>query len=167
MGQKTKGGMWCDYCQRPVMGVKNTHRMRNTISIVAMPATQFVSAAGLKRDMSWICPTCGSSVHRQWTRGGHRAAQDATTAGGRSTASLASSAEVGQTPATTRTALVEYDLHNWSPEDVESALAQVKYWRIPYRFDAPSQVLTVPAKYEEAMNKFVLGDAAPGAGPPT
>jgi hypothetical protein len=149
------------------MGVKNTHRMRNTISIVAMPATQFVSAAGLKRDMSWICPTCGSSVHRHWTRGGDRPYEQEITAGGPITAPLASSVGVGQTPATARTALVEYDLHNWSPEHVENALAQVKYWRIPYRFDAPSQVLTVPATYEEAMNKFVLGDAAHSVGPPT
>lgn len=56
------------------------------------------------------------------------------------------------------TAQVEYDLHNWSAEDIDHALAQVRYLRIPHRWDDGSQVLTVPGKYEEAMNKLVLGD---------
>ena len=43
MGQKTKGGRWCDTCQRPVMGVKNTHRVRNTLSVGGSLATGGVS----------------------------------------------------------------------------------------------------------------------------
>ena len=33
MGQRTKGGMWCERCG-PVMGVKNTHKVRNTGSLL-------------------------------------------------------------------------------------------------------------------------------------
>lgn len=61
-------------------------------------------------------------------------------------------------PEASETAAVEYDLRNWSPEDIENALARVKYWRIPHDWDESAQVLTVPGKYEEAMSKFVLGE---------
>ena len=61
-------------------------------------------------------------------------------------------------PTTSGKVPVEYDLHNWSEEDKDNALARVKYWRIPYSWDETGDVLTVPAKYEEAMNKLVLGE---------
>ncbi len=58
MGQKTKGGMWCDTCQRPVMGLKNTHRIRNTLSGGAAMLTAGASLVGSKVE-GYICPTCG------------------------------------------------------------------------------------------------------------
>jgi hypothetical protein len=62
MGQKTKGGMWCPECDRPVMGVKNTHRIRNAAGLLAAPATGALSLNGLKTE-GYICPTCGGPVH--------------------------------------------------------------------------------------------------------
>ena len=63
MGQKTKGGMWCDQCQRPTMGVKNTHRVRNAVSLVALPATNALSLGGLKSE-GYVCPTCGGRARQ-------------------------------------------------------------------------------------------------------
>jgi len=62
VGQKVKGGMYCDRCDRPVPAVKNTHRLRNAIGVVALPATAGLSAAGMKVER-YICPTCGGHVH--------------------------------------------------------------------------------------------------------
>jgi len=61
MGQKAKGGMWCATCNRPVMGVKNMHRIRNTLSVGAVAVTGGVSLAGSKVE-GYVCPTCGSPV---------------------------------------------------------------------------------------------------------
>jgi DNA-directed RNA polymerase subunit RPC12/RpoP len=58
MGQKYKGGMWCPYCQKPVLAVKNTHKLRNTLSIMALPATNVLSAGGIKSE-GYACPNCG------------------------------------------------------------------------------------------------------------
>lgn len=71
MGQKTKGGMFCSNCNKPVMGVKNTHRLRNTASVVALPATNALSLVGLKSE-HYVCPTCGSKVQQKM--GGHSTA---------------------------------------------------------------------------------------------
>ena len=62
MGQKVKGGMWCLACQKPVMGMKNTHRVRNAASTLALPVTApFLGPlmrGGFKNE-GYICPTCG------------------------------------------------------------------------------------------------------------
>ena len=59
MGQKAKGRMWCDTCQRPIMAVKNTHRLRNTLSVGGSFATGGASLLGSKVE-GYFCPTCGS-----------------------------------------------------------------------------------------------------------
>jgi hypothetical protein len=64
MGQKMKGGMWCPQCNKPVMGIKNTHRIRNAFSVLAAPATAGASFAGSKVE-GYMCPTCGGSVVRR------------------------------------------------------------------------------------------------------
>lgn len=64
MGQKTKGGMWCDTCQRPVMGVKNTHRIRNTLSVGGTFATGGASLVGSKVE-GYVCPTCGGRARQR------------------------------------------------------------------------------------------------------
>ena len=61
MGQKTKGGMFCPTCNKPVMGVKNTHRIRNAVSVGGVIATSGLSLAGSKVE-GYICPNCGSKV---------------------------------------------------------------------------------------------------------
>lgn len=58
MSQKTKGGMWCDTCQRPIMAVKNTHRIRNTMSVGGSLATGGASLLGSKVE-GYVCPMCG------------------------------------------------------------------------------------------------------------
>lgn len=63
-------------------------------------------------------------------------------------------------------ATVTYDLRYWSQEDISAMLARVKHWRIPFRWEESTQVVTVPAKYEEAMNKLVLGEGSGGIDPP-
>jgi len=64
MGQKNKGGMWCETCDRRVMGVKNTHRLRNTLSLGTSVATAGVSLFGSKVE-GYVCPTCGNKVQRK------------------------------------------------------------------------------------------------------
>jgi len=64
MGQKSKGGMWYAACDRPVMGVKNTHRFRNILSVGTSIATAGVSLLGAKVE-GYVCPTCGGAVHRR------------------------------------------------------------------------------------------------------
>ena len=61
MSQKMKGGMFCPGCNKPVIGIKNTHRLRNTVSVVAVPATVVLTLSGLKRE-HYVCPTCGTKV---------------------------------------------------------------------------------------------------------
>ena len=39
MGQEINGGMWCDSCAKPVMGIRPTHGIRNTLSFLASPVT--------------------------------------------------------------------------------------------------------------------------------
>ena len=143
MGQQTKGGMWCDYCNRPVLAVKNTHRMRNIVSVALMPATGFMSTAGLKVQ-GYRCPNCGSSVSYRW---------------GRPQNTGPPTGPIVQAAPTTRSAPVVYDLHDWSPEKIDKTLARVKDYCIPYRWDPPRHILTIPAKYDEAMNKLVLREA--------
>jgi len=62
VGQKIKGGMYCDRCDRPVAAVKNTHRIRNAAGVLALPATGGLSAAGMKGER-YMCPLCGGHVH--------------------------------------------------------------------------------------------------------
>ena len=64
MGQKSKGGMYCAACDRPVMGVKNTHRFRNILSVGTSIATAGVSLLGTKVE-GYACPTCRGAVHRR------------------------------------------------------------------------------------------------------
>jgi len=61
MGQKTKGGMWCATCNKPVMGIKNMHRVRNTLSVGWIVSTGGLSLLGSKVER-YVCPTCGSPV---------------------------------------------------------------------------------------------------------
>jgi len=68
MGQKNKGGMWCDHCQRPVLAVKNTHRLRNAVSVGGVVVTGGVSLVGT-RVQGYRCPSCGGHVRRKWTSG--------------------------------------------------------------------------------------------------
>ncbi len=63
MGQRTKGGMWCKHCGR-VLGVKNTHRVRNTAALVLPRALLFGKVEG------YYCPKCGGKVHPAWTMAG-------------------------------------------------------------------------------------------------
>jgi hypothetical protein len=61
MGAKPRGGMWCDYCDQPIVGQKATHRARNTIAgLLALPTTG-VSLLGARVE-GFHCPTCGSPV---------------------------------------------------------------------------------------------------------
>jgi len=53
--------MYCDRCDRPVPAVKNTHRLRNSLGVLALPATGGLSAAGMKGER-YVCPTCGGHV---------------------------------------------------------------------------------------------------------
>jgi hypothetical protein len=66
MGQRTKGGMWCDYCQRPVAGEKTTHRARNTTLGVSALATGGWSLLFAKNE-GYHCPSCGQPVRRMTT----------------------------------------------------------------------------------------------------
>jgi hypothetical protein len=61
MALQVKGGMYCPRCNLPVAGQKSSHRIRNTASAVAAPATAGVSLAGVKVD-DWHCPNCGGAV---------------------------------------------------------------------------------------------------------
>ena len=58
MGQEINGAMWCDSCAKPVMGIRATHGIRNTLSFFAAPATLGMSLAGVKSD-GFVCPNCG------------------------------------------------------------------------------------------------------------
>lgn len=60
---KTKGGMWCVNEQRPVAAQKSTHRFRNTLATVTLPATALWSAAAMTSGQ-WHCPHCGGPVER-------------------------------------------------------------------------------------------------------
>jgi hypothetical protein len=63
MGVKTKAGMWCDYCVRPVAGQKTTHRARNTVAGMFALGTGGLSLAAAKVD-GFHCPMCGQPVRR-------------------------------------------------------------------------------------------------------
>jgi hypothetical protein len=65
MGQVNNGGMWCDYCNRPVMGVKNTHHVRNTLGVAGIAATGGLSLL-LAKTERFVCPNCGNTVRRAW-----------------------------------------------------------------------------------------------------
>jgi hypothetical protein len=62
MGQRTKGNMWCKRCG-PVLGVKNTHRVRNTGAVLS-GAFIFGKVEG------YYCPNCGAKVHPAWMNRG-------------------------------------------------------------------------------------------------
>jgi len=47
------------------MGVKNTHRVRNTIGVAGIAGTGGLSLAFTKRE-GYVCPTCGNTVHPKW-----------------------------------------------------------------------------------------------------
>src|SRR3954454_17179780 len=61
MGMTTRGGMWCDFCMRPVAGQRPTHRARNLTAFLTAPMTGGASLASLRTD-AWHCPTCGQGV---------------------------------------------------------------------------------------------------------
>jgi hypothetical protein len=63
MSAKTRGGMWCDYCQRPVAGQREGHAVRNTASWLTSGLTGGLSLAGVKTE-EWQCPFCGQLVHQ-------------------------------------------------------------------------------------------------------
>ena len=72
LGQRTKGGMWCKRCG-PVMGVKNTHKVRNTGSLLGELLLPGAALMGSKVE-GYVCPSCGSRVHPAWMgRGGQPA----------------------------------------------------------------------------------------------
>ena len=48
MGLKVKGGMWCDFCQRPVAGQKSTKK--------------FLKLAGMVASGGMYAPTRGTSI---------------------------------------------------------------------------------------------------------
>jgi len=58
MGQEINGGMWCDSCAKPVMGIGPAHGTRNTLSFFAAPASVGMSLAGVKSD-GLVCPNFG------------------------------------------------------------------------------------------------------------
>lgn len=63
MGQRVKGGRWCPQCQRTVMGVKNTHPLRNAAGVGGVMATGGLSLLALRSER-YICPHCGSHLTR-------------------------------------------------------------------------------------------------------
>ena len=63
MGQRTKGGKWCDTCRKPVLGIKTTARARNTVSALTAPGTMGASLLFAKME-GYVCPTCGQPVRR-------------------------------------------------------------------------------------------------------
>ncbi len=69
MGQKVKGGMWCAACHKPVMGVKNTHKLRNALVAPFAPVTSVFSLSGLKpagmKVEGYVCPSCGGPVRKR------------------------------------------------------------------------------------------------------
>jgi hypothetical protein len=63
VGQRTRGGMWCDHCNARTRGVKNMHRIRNSASAITFPFTGGLSAmAG--RVEGYVCQSCGSPVRK-------------------------------------------------------------------------------------------------------
>jgi hypothetical protein len=60
MGQRTKGKMWCKVCG-PVLGVKNTHRIRNASSLL-LPLGPLL----FSKVEGYYCPKCGARVHPAW-----------------------------------------------------------------------------------------------------
>jgi predicted RNA-binding Zn-ribbon protein involved in translation (DUF1610 family) len=60
----TKGKMWCPSCGKPVLAVKNTHRARNTASILGAPFSGGLSLIGVTRD-PYFCPDCGTKARRR------------------------------------------------------------------------------------------------------
>jgi hypothetical protein len=61
MGAKTKGGMWCDYCRRPTLGVKGTHRVRNAGAVGGTVMTGGLSLLFATNE-KYVCQGCGSQV---------------------------------------------------------------------------------------------------------
>jgi len=78
MGQYTKGDMWCSRCSRNVLGVKNTHRARNTIGVGGALMSGGLSLLVAKRE-GYHCPACGGPVHSALLR---REGQSPTPNGG-------------------------------------------------------------------------------------
>ncbi|MDQ6848154.1 MAG: hypothetical protein M3019_11345 [Candidatus Dormibacteraeota bacterium] len=64
MGQRTKGKMWCKRCG-PVLGVKNTHRIRNAGAVLAGPVGIFFSKVE-----DYFCSQCGAKVRPAWMMAG-------------------------------------------------------------------------------------------------
>jgi hypothetical protein len=68
MGQRTKGNMLCKRCG-PVLGVKNTHRVRNTGAIFGELLLPGAALLGSKVE-SYSCPNCGATVRPAWMHRG-------------------------------------------------------------------------------------------------
>lgn len=64
MGVRTKGGMRCPSCDRPIMAVKTTHRARNTMSGLLLPFTGGLSVFGFRVER-YVCPYCGHQAARE------------------------------------------------------------------------------------------------------
>jgi ribosomal protein L7/L12 len=58
---RTKGGMYCLRCQRPVTAERAGHAVRNSIGALA------TLGLSLKSER-WHCPVCGGPVEREATR---------------------------------------------------------------------------------------------------
>ena len=60
--------MWCQRCG-PVLGVKNTHRVRNTGAIFGELLLPGAALLGSKVE-SYYCPNCGAKVRPAWMHRG-------------------------------------------------------------------------------------------------
>ena len=60
--------MWCQRCG-PVLGVKNTHRVRNTGAIFGELLLPGAALLGSKVE-SYYCPNCGATVRPAWMHRG-------------------------------------------------------------------------------------------------
>lgn len=65
-----RGKMFCDRCERPVLGTRNWFRGSDVGRLAAAPWTLGLSLAGARNAGYW-CPTCGGHVHRirRWGSG--------------------------------------------------------------------------------------------------
>jgi uncharacterized Zn finger protein (UPF0148 family) len=68
--------MWCDSCQRTVMGQKTTARARNTLAGLAALPSMGASLLGAKNE-GYVCPNCGSRVKPKWRHDLNVAAEEA------------------------------------------------------------------------------------------
>src|SRR4051812_41148966 len=63
MGQNVRGGVWCDYCNAPTVGVKSTHRLRGAVIAATLLPTSGASGLFARSD-AYVCERCGQPVRR-------------------------------------------------------------------------------------------------------